>query len=363
MDKNELNQIISDIQNIKSHLMIFSTSYPDIMHRASQTTKAHLLVFKQSFTNINRLLDFVANILPSLTKMMEFLPNQKNEIPDAAEKLGKVTETTELATTEILDTVDNIMADLGDVLSDSETPDKTKDKLNNMNDKLFSIMDALQFQDITSQQIESIKAVLSEINTNLFGLVNNFLKNDVVEIDVKIGAFDSNASFNREDSTKKQEEIDRLFKEKEAGNRVTAAPAATKVMTEQKPAAPAPPPPSASPAPVKPAEKTSQDEIDALFNKPKQADPAPAAEVKAAPAEKTSQDEIDALFNKPKQADPAPAAEVKAAPAEKTSQDEIDALFSKPGKENIKEISPAPDTGSPDSDSVSQDDIDAMFKK
>lgn len=322
MENKQINGLLSDLEQVKSHLQIFSSSYDKILFRAPKATKAHLMVFEQSFGYIGRILDFVSAILPVLHKVVNTFPEKQDDIPMAAQRLGKVSETTEMATTEIMDTVDRIMTTNGEILKDESCSCGIKDKLNESNDHLFTILNALQFQDITSQQIEGIKSVLSEVNNELTALMSDFVDIKVSKIQVKKGAFDSGAEYNREKSKERQGEIDRFFHNKDV---IIQADTDENTVKEEKP-----PKPQLKKSKSQKAEAVSQNDIDSLFQKPaNDTEEKPEPEKKSAPKEESvNQDDVDSLFNggneEPKKEE---KKEKKSSGSESVNQDDIDALF------------------------------------
>jgi len=212
MDKKTLEELIKDIETVHSHLVIFRESYSFILRRAPKATKAHLLVFHQVFPYLENLLNFVRSILPTLNKMDETLPNSSDKLPEAAQNLIKVTEATELATTEIMDVVEDVMSKLNNIGNQQNLSENIKNDLNQSSDKLFNILNALQFQDITTQQIESIKSIISNVNTDLANLVSEFndLKIQKIEFSEKI--FDEKAVYDKDVAKERQKMVDEMFK-------------------------------------------------------------------------------------------------------------------------------------------------------
>ena len=87
------------------------------------------------------------------------------------EKLREVTSATEVAATDILDACDRAtgLVDELDAIDDAQQPDRAKavKVRGTLRDELFVMMDALQFQDITAQQLTHASAVLMEMERRL----------------------------------------------------------------------------------------------------------------------------------------------------------------------------------------------------
>ena len=315
----------------------------DILNRLDEL-RAVFVLGQRAMPFIEEVLAFLREIVPILDEVDSSIRVSTSKMmPTATSRIASVNQATELATTEIMDLVDETnekvkttkgMIDrsgkhlqaLDDVdqrllsllrvkLTDPEvlaeveiliqekdarraeiatTLNKKAAILEEIRTNMNAIMMSLQVQDITSQQLASVSHLIESVRERLSkfegqlgsGTLENFLDTSPPEN----VTFDGNASY------------DRTGKKQETADAVIAS------FTEV-------PPPDAPEAET----LSSQEEVDALFGNA----PAPSA----APA---SQDEVDALFA----GDGAPSS---------TDQEEIDAMF-KQGSE------PA-----------SQDDIDKLF--
>ena len=222
-------------------------------------------------------------------------------------QLQKVTSTTEEATNKILDVAEKldedqmkIIALIEDLEANSCSGDdlsakfeEVKSKVYQNQESAFLIMDYLQFQDITAQQIAGAYSLLADTEKTLL-YVSDLLKRfdtnrekfEGAISDIDKRSFNEDATFNNKRVL--QEAIDDLFSSGDVNADIP----------EDKQ-----PEPEDAKVQEKPAGGSSQDEIDALFGGgAKKSDTA------------ASQDDIDALFDDKK--------------ADKTSQDEIDKLFS-----------------------------------
>lgn len=94
------------------------------------------------------------------------------------DKIKEVTSATEDAATNIMDACDraNQIVDELDGIDASETPDRAKaaELRTTLRDELFMMMGALQFQDITSQQLAHASSVLVEMEARLADIANLF---------------------------------------------------------------------------------------------------------------------------------------------------------------------------------------------
>jgi chemotaxis regulatin CheY-phosphate phosphatase CheZ len=93
-------------------------------------------------------------------------------------KLREVTSTTEGATSEILDALDRAQAliDTLDAEAEAPVPDaaRAQETRRALREELFGMMTALQFQDITTQQISHSASMLTELEQRLASIVALF---------------------------------------------------------------------------------------------------------------------------------------------------------------------------------------------
>lgn len=94
------------------------------------------------------------------------------------DKLREVTSATEDAATNIMDACDraNSLVDELDGIDNEESPDRSKaaNIRGSLRDELFLMMGALQFQDITSQQLAHASAVLDEMEQRMIEVAKLF---------------------------------------------------------------------------------------------------------------------------------------------------------------------------------------------
>jgi len=106
----------------------------------------------------------------------------KETVPRATEQLDKVSEQTEAAAHQMLDRIEKITERDQQVIeglkSIKDDPSKGVSLIDGLVEKVdsncndaFMIMDALQFQDITAQQMDHASSLLEEIEMKLIGIV------------------------------------------------------------------------------------------------------------------------------------------------------------------------------------------------
>lgn len=128
----------------------------------------------------------ILNVLAHLRETRAALQNTAFEkLQSTHDKIKEVTSATEDAAINIMDACDraNTIVDELDTIDASESPDRAKatDLRANLRDEIFLMMGALQFQDITSQQLSHASAVLVEMETRLIDIATLFDSSITVE--------------------------------------------------------------------------------------------------------------------------------------------------------------------------------------
>ncbi len=125
----------------------------------------------------------INKIVDSYKSLHSPLVESQENVPKATQQLDKISEQTAAATHRMLDTAelitpreDEVIAGLNkikEIVQNNETTgvielcDALAQKASDNNNDAFVIMDALQFQDITSQQIDHAVVLLEELEVKL----------------------------------------------------------------------------------------------------------------------------------------------------------------------------------------------------
>ena len=174
---------------------------------------------------LEELFYFVNDIVPVLEDINESINESANKMPRASSQLNKVTQATELATTEILDNLDGVLSRLTAIGSNFQAATNDMMALKNLDDESFNlvkaaldgkhaelvdklrelherksghldalranaggleeslqhirnksndIMISLQVQDITTQQIASVNHLIKSVQDRLASLIDRF---------------------------------------------------------------------------------------------------------------------------------------------------------------------------------------------
>ncbi len=121
----------------------------------------------------------ILGVLDSLRQSRHLLERAAVEnIQNTHDKLREVSDATETAATDILNGLDraNVMVDDLDAYAaeHGEPDDRASTIRNALRDELFALMGHMQFQDITSQQLNYASAVLTEMESRLANIASAF---------------------------------------------------------------------------------------------------------------------------------------------------------------------------------------------
>ena len=174
----------------------------------------------------------IAGLVASFKKLKRPLTESHEKVPQATDQLDKISEQTEAATNQMLDRIEQITQredelikytqQVKDKVQAGETAevipmiDTIADMANNSLNDAYIIMDSLQFQDITAQQMNHAASILEDIETKLDSIMAAMGESDHPDQQSrgthKERAYDPHADlFDRKTN---QEDIDSLFEKK-----------------------------------------------------------------------------------------------------------------------------------------------------
>lgn len=175
----------------------------------------------------------IAGLVASFKKLKRPLAESHEKVPMATDQLDKISEQTEAAAHQMLDQIEQITqredelikcagearlkAQAGATVELVPMIDTIIDMANNNLNDAYMIMDSLQFQDITAQQMDHAASILEDIETKLDSIMAVMGDADRARTEMqstrKIRAYDPHADlFDRKTN---QEDIDSLFDKKQ----------------------------------------------------------------------------------------------------------------------------------------------------
>jgi chemotaxis regulatin CheY-phosphate phosphatase CheZ len=179
-------------------------------------------------TEVVELAKSINEIIDNFKQLKNPIQESQVKVPIATNQLDKISEQTEAATNHMLDLIENISIREEEVINGlseiKELLPKDNKKINdlldgviektnvNVNDA-FTIMNALQFQDITSQQMNHAASLLEEIETKLtqicrvFGIASETSEEELR--DKKERVYDPHADLYEKKT--EQKDVDSIF--------------------------------------------------------------------------------------------------------------------------------------------------------
>lgn len=152
------------------------TGLSDVRDAVEETPSISLAELPQILEQAN---SQILSVLARLRESRTALQNTALErLATTHEKIREVTSATEDAAINIMDACDRAtqMVDELDTIDAAESPDRAKaaDIRGTLRDELFLMMGALQFQDITSQQLAHASSVLIDMEQRLLDVARLF---------------------------------------------------------------------------------------------------------------------------------------------------------------------------------------------
>jgi len=139
---------------------------------------------------ISSLAASVQEILASFRQLREPIVESQETVPNATEQIDRISQQTEAAANRMLDRVEGIsqredevmrgLQDLKERLVEGETDravaivDELHARARENSNDAFTIIEALQFQDITAQQMDHAAAMLEDLGARLSGMLSLF---------------------------------------------------------------------------------------------------------------------------------------------------------------------------------------------
>ncbi len=173
----------------------------------------------------------ISGLMEAIKYIRETVSSSLQNLPKASEKLEKITGETELATNELMDildklnnsdtVVDGLVNELAEKLPDGddsqETLTKIKSILEENAESHTKILETLQFQDLTTQQINYVASLIDKIEEEISMLHSAFSGDDIIRRKKKDVAFDANADYSKPGQG--QDDVDSILGEmSESGN-------------------------------------------------------------------------------------------------------------------------------------------------
>jgi len=131
------------------------------------------------FPLISEVFIFIREIVPLLLDANISIKETTGQLPTAADNINSVSQTTEMATNEVLDTIEHVTEKLNtlhELIEKESDREKQLDILNEVQGKVSEIVFAFRFQDITTQKLDHVMRILDAINDKFGNLWQSFNK-------------------------------------------------------------------------------------------------------------------------------------------------------------------------------------------
>ncbi|MDH5588713.1 MAG: hypothetical protein OEZ65_01335 [Gemmatimonadota bacterium] len=176
-------QVLSDseatlrqVQGVLSDLGNSEASKRSAVEQMVTELTTHPAGFTELVTVLVRTYTEIMGVIDSLRQSRGLLEQAAMErIKSTHEKLAEVSSATEVATTSMLDSVDRALGMVDDIEGmAAEGCDDPSEVSGKLRDELLQIMNLLQFQDITAQQLGYASGVLLDVEERMVGLAKLF---------------------------------------------------------------------------------------------------------------------------------------------------------------------------------------------
>jgi chemotaxis regulatin CheY-phosphate phosphatase CheZ len=212
MKRETIENLLKKIDMVDCHVRTFTQSFPRILKDTSLYTQSHLVVMQECLPYLKKLLAYVRESTPLIHGMADIAVQGTSDLSKASGHLNEIDQSSERAVQEILDVMERVRLQLEEATKAEDCGPESKEKIEKANMGLFSMMEALQFQDITSQRVQATNALLSQLDSRLGSLIEGMGGPEKVEtIKVVSGSFDPEGTYDREKAQEKQQEIDQLI--------------------------------------------------------------------------------------------------------------------------------------------------------
>ena len=177
-------------------------------------------------SEMGQLVGSVERLVERFAELTSPICESSSRVPEATRQLEKVTQQTEQATHQVLDSIEKILEreeklleglkslldEVGDNAAVIGTIKTFRGWVQENLDSAFDIMNTLQFQDITAQQMQHASQVLEEIQSRLQRLMGTIDGAEIAEEPSRAApSYDPNATFDR--NGEEQAEADALMRQ------------------------------------------------------------------------------------------------------------------------------------------------------
>lgn len=209
----DIKDVKKRINTLIFHIGALQGSYPKVL-TDPEYSAAHLILLREILPTSVHVLKFSADMVPVVNQMLSLVCSSSSGQSNASNNLRTINSAAEMAVTEILTALDEMDTTLQEIREIAAAGESIEEAIDDLSMRLTTITSALQFQDITSQQIEATHALPANLGQGLQQLIEKLgVSIEGPQIAVKEGPYDTNARYDRQAAQERQQEIDEIIEE------------------------------------------------------------------------------------------------------------------------------------------------------
>lgn len=216
MRDRQMASLMDRIDEVDSYIKLFSSNLPRIRDVPNRLASAHLIVVEECLPFLKRLITFIGETVPVMERMSEVVAQGTSDLGTVSSNLGEIDQTSERAVHEILDRLELSRQELESASTSPDCGARTRARIDTAMSHLLAMIDALQFQDITSQRVRGTIHLLAEIDRRMASLIqeeDSTTRPLQEEARQQSGTWDDKAEYDPESAACRQSEIDDLMAE------------------------------------------------------------------------------------------------------------------------------------------------------
>ncbi|MCF7801461.1 MAG: hypothetical protein K9N34_05520 [Candidatus Marinimicrobia bacterium] len=143
-----------------SHKLEEFSEFGNILNKVSQIQE-FFKMGDESTPFLAELFTFLKDLVPLMTEVNQSLHLSTSKLPTASDSISSATDTTEVATFQVMDKLEQITGKLSQLVENSENTDT--EMIQSIQEDIQDTMTTLQFQDIAAQQLDHANRILEAI--------------------------------------------------------------------------------------------------------------------------------------------------------------------------------------------------------
>lgn len=149
--------------------------------KSIETVEGSVQIAEEHKEVLSDMFRFIKGMIPIVAQVRVTVGASTDHIPEAADNISHVSNTTETATTEVMDKLDVLMNGMSALESEfgNSKSERSQELISEMSNSISDIMNALQFQDITSQKLEHTSRILNMIYDHFLQIFDSLLNSEV----------------------------------------------------------------------------------------------------------------------------------------------------------------------------------------